>query len=238
MKFGVIKSKIEGLLNESYTKNTFKTEIKNFDKYVLKNKNIAKLFYLYDELSSNKGLNESMVDEYIFESITTYENIINKIKPSDLNELKSWIKNVKSENIYESIDNLFSKDVHNIENRLFSKKIIKESLIKTPGNNTEVIDIPLNSMINIANRTIDNFVKGLSESEINELKTILTISDNVLKEKFEPIKNEVLTKLNTIKESTTDQPTIDTINETIKKINTESYNKLGYYRLKDLNSNL
>jgi hypothetical protein len=93
-------------------------------------------------------------------------------------------------------------------------------------------------MINIANRTIDNFVKGLSESEINELKTILTISENELKEKFEPIKNEVLTKLNTIKESTTDQPTIDTINETIKKINTESYNKLGYYRLKDLNSNL
>lgn len=238
MKFGIIKSKIDTLLNESYTKNTFKGELKNFDKYVLKNKNIARLFYLYDELSSNKGLNESIADDYIFESITTYENVINKIKPSDINELKTWVKNVKTDNVYESIDNLFSKDVHNIENRLISKKIIKESLIKKPGNKMEVIDIPLTSMVNIANRTINNFYNTLSESEQKELTTILNTPDTELKEKYEPIKQEVISKLNSIKESTTDQPTIDTINETINKISMESFNKLGYYRLNDLNSNL
>ncbi len=59
IKFGNIKSKIEEKLLESYSKNTFKSEMKNFKSMVLGNKNISKLFYLYDEMSSNKGLNES-----------------------------------------------------------------------------------------------------------------------------------------------------------------------------------
>ena len=39
MKFGILKSKIETLLSESYSKKTFKQELSNFKKYVLENKN-------------------------------------------------------------------------------------------------------------------------------------------------------------------------------------------------------
>ena len=69
MKFGILKSKIEKMLLESYKTNTFKNEIKNFNELVLKNRNMSKLFYLYDELNSNKNLSESVANEYIFESI-------------------------------------------------------------------------------------------------------------------------------------------------------------------------
>ena len=44
MKIGILKSKVEKLLTESYGKNTFKDEIKNFKTYVLENKDISKLF--------------------------------------------------------------------------------------------------------------------------------------------------------------------------------------------------
>ena len=47
MKFGIIKSKIENVLLESYKNNTFKDEVKNFKKLVLENKNVSKLYYLY-----------------------------------------------------------------------------------------------------------------------------------------------------------------------------------------------
>ena len=80
VKFGILKTKIETLLLESYSNNTFKNEIKTFNKLVLSNKNISKLFYLYDELSSNKGLSESIAKEFVFESITLYENIINRVQ--------------------------------------------------------------------------------------------------------------------------------------------------------------
>ena len=39
------------------------------------------------KLNSNKGLNESIVDDYIYECITIYENTINKIKNSTLVDL-------------------------------------------------------------------------------------------------------------------------------------------------------
>ena len=80
VKFGVLKSKIETVLLESYSNNTFKEELKNFKTNVLDKKNIAKIFYLYDELNSKKGLNESVVNDYINECIVIYENTINKMK--------------------------------------------------------------------------------------------------------------------------------------------------------------
>ena len=79
MKFGILKSKIENVLLESYKNNTFKNELKTFKKLVIENKNVAKIFYLYDELSSPKGLNESYVNEFINESVKLYEKSISKI---------------------------------------------------------------------------------------------------------------------------------------------------------------
>ena len=60
--FGKIKSKIEKLLEKSYGTDNFKTYLKGFKKNVLNKKNISEMYFLYDELSSNKGLNESMFE--------------------------------------------------------------------------------------------------------------------------------------------------------------------------------
>ena len=169
VKFGILKSKIEKVLLESYSNNTFKNELKNFKKLVLENNNISKIFYLYDELSSKKGLNENTVNDYIHECITMYENSINKIKSSDLNNLKSWVNNVKSENLYETVDGLFSTDVLTIESKIKSKKLIKESLMLVAPINKEVIQLPLTTMVNVANKTITSYIDGLNESEKKDL---------------------------------------------------------------------
>ena len=50
MKFGLLKSKIEKCLIESYKKDSFKKNMFIFKELVLENKNIGKLFYLYNEL--------------------------------------------------------------------------------------------------------------------------------------------------------------------------------------------
>ena len=67
--FGLLKSKIEKCLVEAYTNNNLKRDLFVFDQLVVKNKNINKLYYLYDELSSNKGLNESVASDFINQSI-------------------------------------------------------------------------------------------------------------------------------------------------------------------------
>ena len=48
--FGELKTKIESYLTESYQKQTLKDNLFVFEQLVLKNKNISKIFFLYDEL--------------------------------------------------------------------------------------------------------------------------------------------------------------------------------------------
>jgi hypothetical protein len=237
IKFGILKSKIEKVLLESYSNNTFKDELKNFKKLVLENKNISKIFYLYDELSSKKGLNENTVNDYIHECITMYENSITKIKSSDLNNLKSWVNNVKSKNLYETVDGLFSTDVLTIESKIKSKKLIKESLISVAPINKEVIQLPLTTMVNVANKTITAYIDDLNESEKKDLMKFLSTDDSVLKESFETIKGDVIAKLKTLQEGS-DIGTLNRITETIEKVELETYDKLSYFKLKNLKETL
>jgi hypothetical protein len=238
MKFGILKSKIENVLVESYKNGTFKEELKNFDKFVLKNKNVSKLFYLYDDLSSNKGLNESIVDEYINESIKLFENTINKINPTELNKLLVWVKNSKTDNKYETIDSLFSSGVLTIENRIKSKKLISESLSQFPVKEKEVVNVPFSSMISMANKTISKHLDGLNESEKREFNQLLSVNDTELEPKYSTIKESVVSKLTSIRRENTDYQTGKRINETITKLETEKYDKLNYYKLKSLYENL
>ena len=237
-KFGLLKSKIEKLMLESYAKGTFKNEIKNFKTLVLEDKNISRLFYLYDELNSKKGLNESVVDDYIHECITIYENTINKIKESTLLNINKWVNKIDSENDYLNIDNLFTSDVLNIESRIVSKKLIRESLKKKPQVAKESVNLPISTMVNVANKTISNYIENLNESEKKELFDFLKKDDNELKNNFEYLKEEVKNKLIEIKSSSNDDDTKDRINETIEKVSSEKYDKFSYFKLKNLKENL
>lgn len=237
IKFGILKSKIEKILLESYSNDTFKDELKNFKKLVLENKNISKIFYLYDELSSKKGLNENTVNDYIHECITMYENTINKIKSSELNNLKTWVSDIKSKNLYETIDGLFSTDVLTIESKIKSKKLIKESLMVTKPISKKIIKLPLTTMVNVANKTISSYINELNESEKKDLMKFLSTDDSVLKENFETIKGEVIVKLKTLQEGS-DIGTLSRITETIEKVESEKYDKLSYFKLKNLKESL
>lgn len=237
VKFGIIKSKVEKLLMESYSNKTFKEELNLFKKIVLENKNISKIFYLYDELNSKKGMNESVINDYINECITLYENTVNKIKPKDLEILKLWVSKTKSENQYENIDNIFSNDVLTIESKIKSKKIISESLKKPKPIEKKSVNLPISTMINVANKTINNYIESLNESEKKELIKFLNTDDKQLQPEFESIKESVLKKLDILKENS-DSDILIRINETIEKVKSEKYDKLNYFKLKNLKENL
>jgi hypothetical protein len=238
MTFGILKSKIEKTLLDSYVKGTLKSEIKNFKKNVLENKNISKLYYLYDDLSTNKGLDNVMVNDYINECVIIYENTLNKIKDSDINKIKNWVKDSEVDNQYKTIDNLFSSSVLMIESKIESRRLISETLKKSPTPPIETPLIPINSMVNIANKTISNYINNLDESNKKELLSLLSESDSKLSGEYDSIKENVLQKLTSIKESITDIETTNKVNETINKITSEKYDKLNYIRLKNLNSSI
>lgn len=239
MKFGILKTKIENVLLESYKDGSFKNELKTFKKLVLENKNINRLFYIYDDLSSNKGINKDIANDYINEMVTLYENTVNKIIPSDLKKIKVWTeKSSTLENNYEVIDNLLSHGVLNLESKINSKKIISETITKKPLSEKEVVKVPLSTMVTMANKTISNYIESLSESEKKEFNQMLSVDDSELKPKYSQIKESVVEKLNVMFNQNHDQPTRKTITETIDKISNEKYDKLNYYKLKSLYDNL
>ena len=236
--FGELKSKIEIYLSESYKKGTLKDNLFIFEELVLKNKNISRIFFLYDELSTKKGLQESIVNEFINESITAYENLTNKVNPYSLKEIKMWVGHIKCENKYKEIDNLFSTDVLTLESKLKSKKIICENLKTKEQEKKEIIKVPLKSMLNVANKTVGKFISSLKESEQKELKKILSTPKTQLIENYNDTKDLVLEKLNEKKPNENDSDTINTIDQVLLKIQKESFSELNYYHLKQLKESL
>ena len=237
VKFGILKTKIEALLLESYSNNTFKNEIKTFNKLVLGNKNISKLFYLYDELNSNKGLSESVAKEFVFESITLYENLINKVQNKDIKLIMDWVSKTKANNQYEHIDNLLgrSDDVLNLENKIKNKKIIVESLQKEPycENNTN-INIPINSMLNIANKTYSEYINNLTESEQKEVIGLLRMDESTLERTFNELRDDAIVKLTILTVNEGDESVRNTINETIDNIKIKTPDRLELVKLRSL----
>ena len=236
--FGELKSKIEIYLSESYKKGTLKDNLFIFEELVLKNKNISRIFFLYDELSTKKGLQESIVNEFINESITAYENLTNKVNPYSLKEIKMWVGHIKCENKYKEIDNLFSTDVLTLESKLKSKKIICENLKTKEQEKKEILKVPLKSMLNVANKTVGKFISSLKESEQKELKKILSTPKTQLIENYNDAKDLVLEKLNEKKNNENDSDTINTIDQVLLKIQKESFSELNYYHLKQLKESL
>lgn len=238
MKFGLLKSQIENILIESYKNESIKDNMFIFKELVLKNKNISRMFYLYDELNSNKGLNESIASEYINQSIIVYENLTNKINPNQLREIQSWVGHIQCENNYTLVDDLFSNNVTNLESKIKSKNTILENLKKEPKKEKEIINVPIKTMVSVANKTASNYIESLNESDKTELKKLLSSDDETIKESYLILKGKVISKLERLQESEQDSDVTSKIDETIQKIQNESFDKVGYFKLRKLNENL
>jgi hypothetical protein len=209
-----------------------------FEELLLKNKSLSTLYFLYDELSKNKGLNESFVNEYINESIILFENTISKVEKSDIKDLNSWVGHIVTENRYRDIDNLFSNEASTLEEKLKSKKTISENLKKNTIKEKDVIEVPLKSMVEVANNTIKTHIDSLNESERKQLNVLLSTPDEKLNQKYNFLKEDVIEKLEGLLTENEDSETSGKINETIEKLQTENYDKLNYFKLKQLNENL
>jgi hypothetical protein len=182
-------------------------------------------------------MNENIVNDYINECITIYENTINKISKKDINILKTWVSDIESENTYEKIDSLFDSNVLTIENKITNRRLIAESLKKTQTKSNDIINLPISSMVNLANKTINNYIENLNESDKQDLINFLNTNEKDMEKSYQEIKENVLKKLNNMSIDS-DLETKQKIEESISKIKTEKFDKLNFFKLKSLNESL
>lgn len=233
MTFGQIKSIIENNLLESYkNEQEFKKSLKEFKHNVLNNKNMSKLYSLYDQLTTPQGLTESDAKDFLEEGITLIQKLVPSIKtPKTLSE------NVK--NTYSDIDSLVYTNKLDLMERIQSKKkLIKTLVSQKPETVKESINIPLKSMVSIANQTMKSYLENLDESSKKEFLQLMSEDTSTLKNKFETLRESAIGKLNNLLETENDFEIKTKLSETINRLESEKFDQLNFLKLKNLEESI
>jgi hypothetical protein len=153
--------------------------------------------------------------------------------------INSWNKNTS--NNYSDIDTaIYKTGIKNLENILESKKNIKNIITKEESRKdiTESINIPISSMVKIANENLKKELGHLNENDKKELDEILSLNGEELKENFDNVKKLVLDNLKVSINESSDKELESTINKTINKVMESKCNHYDYYKLKKLSLGL
>ena len=239
--FGTIKTKIEKASIGLYGKPEFKTYMSQLKTMVLENKDLSELYYIYDDLSKKKGLSNDIATDYINESIE-YSQILIENNERSLKNVDEWISSIvkKSVNNYKDIDvTIYNKSIKNLETVLESKKriintIISEDKVKIK----ESINLPLKTMLRVANDRLNKELSNISESEKKELIELSSLSDKDIILEINTLKENVISNLKTSLNESKENDLKDTIENTIKKISESKYDKYNLYQLRKLNQGL
>jgi hypothetical protein len=232
MTFGKIKSIIENRLIETYKdEKEFKKSLKEFKHNVLNDKTMSKIYSLYDQLSTPQGLNESDAKDFLEEGINLIQNLLPNIKlPKTLSE--------NIENKYSDIDALVYTNKLNLLERVNSKKNITSVLTSPNRIVKESINLPLKSMVNIANQTLSNYVDNLDENSKKEFIQLMSEDSTSLEGKFETIRESTISKLKSILEKEEELELKTKLSETIDRLKTEKFDQLNFLKLKNLEESI
>lgn len=231
MTFGQIKSILEKNLLESYSNPTnFKKTLKEFKHNVLNNKSFSKLYSLYDDLSTPKGLNEGDAKEYLEEGLSLIRSILENTNLPKKGEV--------SENNYRDLDNLVYLSNINISERIESKKKILGVLTSKPSVNETQVSIPLRSMVSIANQTVQNYLESLDENIKKEVFHVLASKEEDLENEYTNLKETTIDNLKSIRETQEDSEVKNKLTETIEKISSEKFDQVNFVRLKHLSDSI
>jgi hypothetical protein len=232
MTFGIVKSLIEKNLLESYKNEMeFKKTLREFKHNVLSNKAMSKAYDIYSQLSSPQGLGEQDAKDFIEEGISLLYKILPNIKlPTTLSE--------KIENKYSEIDALVYGQGVNLLERINAKKNILKVVTSTKESIKESINIPISSMVAVANQTVNNYILNLDENSKKEFFQIVSEDTKILETKFETIKESAITKLMALQNSEDSQDIKTKISETIDKVKSEKFDQLNFLKLKNLEESI
>jgi hypothetical protein len=240
--FGTIKTKIENTLVKFYGNPEFKTFMEQFKDMVLENKDISELYYMYDDLSQKKGLHKDIATDYINESIE-YSQILIENNENTLSKINKWVNSIseETENNYKDIDvTIYNKSIKNLESVLESKNRILKNIVSEEVKKeiTESINLPLKTMLKVANDKLNKELSTISETERKEILDISTLTEDEIKEEMDTLKESVISNLKTTLSESKESGLEETIENTINKINSSKYDRYNLYKLRQLNGGL
>lgn len=232
MTFGEVKSIIEESLLESYKEpKDFKKVMNEFHQNVLTNKPISKLYSLYDDLTNPKGFTEEESKEYLEEGIKLIQTILSTSKLP-----KFTSKN--TDNKYSDLDTLVYTKNLSISERVKARKNLIKNLMGKTSNVSESINLPISSMVSIANQTMKSYVDNMDESSKKDFLRVVASDPKSLEDEFTKIRESAISKLQTLLNSENEFEIKTKISETIDRLKNEEFNQMNFVRLSSLDKSI
>jgi hypothetical protein len=233
MKFGAIKTLVENKLIKSFAEKNLDKDMKFFKNTILEDKSFKRLYFIYDTLKENKGLDKEtatyMVDDLVNEAKYL------KISDSIIKKIEKWTKSVINENQYSKIDDLIYGDSLVPEKKSIAKKEIIESITKKPIVKESKKVVPIKTMLKIANNTVEKKLSELNESDREKVLSLLKSEPS--EEEFNSLKENTISKIDQLI-SESDNELKTTLTETKEKIASSNYSKKEFIKLNQLNQGL
>jgi hypothetical protein len=216
--------------------------MKEFKNNFLSNKAISEMYFIYNDLSTQKGINKDIAGEYVNESFEKLSDLISS-NQKKIDELYKWVKtNLKGdvENEYSDIDFVvYENKITNLERILETKTQIKNLLLSTKKEKVqESVNIPLSSMLKIVTNTFNKEYSNISEEDKKELKSLLSLNKKEISGEIKLVKESVISKLSDKITESDDSELKEKISNTIQKIQESESDLISLYKLKQLEQGL
>ena len=242
--FGKIKTKILRKLMESYSSKN-KSEMKSILKIIKENKEFKEM-YLFSEEIEEKYFEDKEVAKLYVEEL----NNILKHKSKNIYEFCKTLNeklgedDIEENELYSTIDQLLEDD--NLGN-LDKKIIAKKKLIEHLTTKKEIKESKENNIYtaneNLLHTVLTNnfnilYNNNLSEEQKKELKNILSLTEEDLKNKTNELKESILNKVSALLNESNDTELNVKLTKVEDEVKEMSLTKYNYFRLTQLNDGL
>lgn len=233
MKFGAIKTLVESRLIKSFVEKKLDKDMKFFKNTLLEDKSFKRLYFIYDTLKENKGLDKETATYMVDDLVTEAKSL--KISESTKIKIEKWTRTIVKENNYSTIDDLIYGDTLIPEKKSIAKKEIIESITKKPIIKESKKVVPIKTMIKIANKAAEKKLSELNESDRE--KVLFLLKSDPSEEQFKSLKESTVIEIEKLISESDDELKI-TLRETKDRIGSSNYSKKEYIKLIQLNQGL
>jgi hypothetical protein len=242
--FGKIKSKLLKTITEAYEQGELKNNTKNLIKVVKKNKDFKEMYMFYEEIENKYFDDKEVARLYVEEIGNILKQKAAKVKDfCEVINMSVYNAQIDENELYDSIDQLLEEDsLKNIDKKvvakkklvehLTTKKELKESQVDTYTSNENLLHTVLANNFNVL------YTNNLNEEQKEELKTILSISNEDLVSKTTELKESILNKVGSLLSESNDNDLTTKLSRVKDEVQEMDLSKYNYYRLTQLKNGL
>jgi hypothetical protein len=242
--FGKIKSKLLKTITEAYEQGELKNNTKNLIKVVKKNKDFKEMYMFYEEIENKYFDDKEVARLYVEEIGNILKQKASKVKDfCEVINMSVYNAQIDENELYDSIDQLLEEDsLKNIDKKvvakkklvehLTTKKEIKESQLDTYTSNENLLHAVLANNFNVL------YTNNLNEEQQEELKTILSISNEDLVSKTTELKESILNRVGSLLSESNDNDLTTKLGKVKDEVQEMDLSKYNYYRLTQLKNGL